>query len=181
MEFLKETAVGGITGGIASAGFYGAGKGIEALKNSVRNVYVDYVLSLKTESGDTRKRVALDNAMKVAGPSSNKEFKVFGHGDSEGIMFNDAKLDAESVAYLIKNSPEYIGGNQKVILYSCETGKEPNGFAQKLSNILGVVVEAPNAEIRPKKTGGFLVGYVYKEGGQYHVDRGRMNTFKPQN
>lgn len=96
-------------------------------------------------------------------------------------MFNDAKLDAESVAYLIQNSPEYIGGNQKVILYSCETGKEPNGFAQKLSNILGVVVEAPNAEIRPKKTGGFLVGYVYKEGGQYHVDRGRMNTFKPQN
>ncbi len=36
-EFLKETAVGGITGGIASAGFYGAGKGIEKLKDCIQN------------------------------------------------------------------------------------------------------------------------------------------------
>ncbi len=33
---LKETAVGGITGGVASAGFYGAGKGIERLKDGFR-------------------------------------------------------------------------------------------------------------------------------------------------
>ncbi len=31
-EFLRETAAGGITGGVASAGVYGAGKGIERLK-----------------------------------------------------------------------------------------------------------------------------------------------------
>ncbi len=35
-EFLRETAAGGITGGVASAGFYGAGKGIERLKDSFR-------------------------------------------------------------------------------------------------------------------------------------------------
>ena len=35
-EFLRETAVGGITGGVASAGFYGAGKGIGRLKDSFR-------------------------------------------------------------------------------------------------------------------------------------------------
>ena len=38
-EFLKETAVGGITGGVASAGFYGAGKGIERLKDSFQLGY----------------------------------------------------------------------------------------------------------------------------------------------
>ncbi len=36
-EFLRETAIGGITGGVASAGFYGAGKGIERLKDSFRS------------------------------------------------------------------------------------------------------------------------------------------------
>ena len=35
-EFLRETVAGGITGGVASAGFYGAGKGIERLKDSFR-------------------------------------------------------------------------------------------------------------------------------------------------
>ena len=34
-EFLRETAAGGITGGVASAGFYGAGKGIKALRNNL--------------------------------------------------------------------------------------------------------------------------------------------------
>ena len=37
MEFLKETAAGGITGGVVSAGFYGAGYGIETLKDGVRD------------------------------------------------------------------------------------------------------------------------------------------------
>ncbi len=37
MEFLKETAGGGITGGVASAGFYGAGYGIETLADGFQS------------------------------------------------------------------------------------------------------------------------------------------------
>ena len=33
--FVRETLIGGVTGGLGSAAFYGAGKGIEALKNSI--------------------------------------------------------------------------------------------------------------------------------------------------
>ncbi len=179
MEFLKETAVGGITGGVASAGFYGAGKGIEALKSSVSNVDIDSALSLKFESGDAKQRAALDEAMRIAGPSSDKEFKVFGHGNSNEIMFGEEPLNAEKVAYVIKNSPGYVGGKQKVILYACNTGKEPNGLAGQLANILGVIVEAPNTEIRPSKTGGFLIGDIIYKGGVYYLNRGKMKIFRP--
>jgi hypothetical protein len=33
--------------------------------------------------------------------------------------------------------------NQKIYLYSCLTGSTPNGFAQELSDLLQVDVEAP--------------------------------------
>ena len=39
----------------------------------------------------------------------------------------------------------------------CETGKLPNGFAQQLADNLGVLVEAPNRELYPTKTGGLEV------------------------
>ena len=35
-DFLREVAIGGITGGLSSAAFYGAGKGIERLKEGLR-------------------------------------------------------------------------------------------------------------------------------------------------
>ena len=180
--FLGETLLGGLTGGFTSAAFYGAGKGIEALKTSasVRNVDVDQALSLKFESGDAKKRKALEEAMRISGPSNDKVFKVFAHGDPDGMMFRNVKLDAEKVAYIIQNSPKYVGGKQVVILYSCETGKNPNGFAKELADILGVTVFAPNAEIRPVKTGGFLIGNIYKEGGGYNIDRGRFIPFIPE-
>lgn len=34
-DFIRETLIGGVTGGLASSAFYGAGKGIETLKNSI--------------------------------------------------------------------------------------------------------------------------------------------------
>jgi hypothetical protein len=35
-DFLREVAIGGVTGGLSSAAFYGAGKGIERLKDGLR-------------------------------------------------------------------------------------------------------------------------------------------------
>ena len=69
-------------------------------------------------------------------------------------------MTAKELAKLIQDSPEFIGGKQKVVLYSCETGKMPDGIAQQLADLLGVVVEAPNAHLFPQKTGGFFVGYL---------------------
>ena len=131
-------------------------------------------------SGNEKKRAVIDAAMKIAGPSTDKEFKVFGHGNPKIIMSDNGPLDAEKLAADILNSPEYIGGKQKVILYACRTGKEPDGLAQQLSNILGVVVDAPNTEIWIKKSGGFLIGDITRVGNRYHIDKGKMIGFNPE-
>ena len=43
-------------------------------------------------------------------------------------------LNAGQAAHLVRNSPQYVGGNQKVILYACDTGKASNGFAKQLAD-----------------------------------------------
>ena len=37
-DFIKETVTGAVTGGLAGATFYGAGKAVEALKESIKGV-----------------------------------------------------------------------------------------------------------------------------------------------
>ncbi len=37
-NFVKDVAIGAVTGGIASATFYGAGKAVDALKNGIKNL-----------------------------------------------------------------------------------------------------------------------------------------------
>ncbi len=156
-DFLKETAKGGLTGGFTSAAFYGAGKGIERIKESIRSNERDAlqsVLSLSLGEADDN---AINLAIKNAGPSTSEEFRVFGHGSPNTIQYNGRELDARQVAELIRNSPQYIGGNQKVILYSCDTGRASNGFARQLADILDVLVEAPNRKLRPLEQGGFEI------------------------
>ena len=46
-DFLREVAIGGVTGGLSSAAFYGAGKGIERLKDGLRPKRSKYVESLR--------------------------------------------------------------------------------------------------------------------------------------
>ena len=178
--FLGETLLGGLTGGFTSAAFYGAGKGIEALKTGFRKIEDDGALSIKFLSGDDEKRAAVEEAMRLAGPSTDKEFKVVGHGSARAIMEDGKSLSPMQVAQRIQNSPEYIGGEQKVILYSCNTGQDPNGFAQQLADILGVVVEAPNKNIQPAPDGRFVVGNIIKRFGHKKIDLGEMISFEPR-
>lgn len=95
-------------------------------------------------------------------------------------MFGDRALDARQVAHIIRHSPAYKGGKQKVILYSCNTGKDPDGIARQLADILGCIVKAPNTEVHPLKSGGFLVADVYEEDGLLKKEIGKMLTFKPK-
>ena len=54
-------------------------------------------------------------------------------------------LNANQVAGVIKQSN--WNGKDPVWLKSCNTGKDPNGFAQQLANALGVTVYAPNSQV----------------------------------
>ena len=131
-----------------------------------KNNIINKPLSLKIGDDDT-----INIAMEIAGPSTNEVFNVFGHGDANGIKFNDKILDANQVAYLIQNSPQYIGGKQKVVLYACETGSTSNGLAKQLAKKLGVNVVAPDALLFPTKTGGFeIADDMYRRGNWVEFD-----------
>ena len=151
-DFLREVAIGGITGGLSSAAFYGAGKGIERLIDGLRPSRGSKPLSLKIGDDDV-----INKAMEIAGKSNDEVFNVVGHGSPEGIEFRGKLLNAKEVAELIRNSPQYVGGKQIVKLYSCETGKGRNGFAQQLAKELGVEVKAPNKLIYPTASNDFVI------------------------
>ncbi len=173
LGLLKEAAIGGVMGGLAGTAFYGAGKAVQVLKDSVRDVReaIRNGRPLSLVLGDN---AAIQNAVRNAGPSTHEEFRVFGHGNENGIQLNKKILNADEVACLIRGSEEYVGGSQQVILYACETGKNSDGFAQQLANNLGVNVKAPNKLLYPTKTGGFIVA-----GNDYH--KGKWITFTPKN
>ena len=155
--FVKAVALGGVMEGLGSAAFYGVGKGLESLWRSVKG-YRPLTLKLGYDG-------TIEYAMECVGPSTEETFNVFGHGNKDYIKFEEKLLNADQVAYLIKKSPRYIGGNQIVTLYSCETGKEANGFAQQLANNLGTVVKAPNKLLYTTKSGDFVItDEVYKTG-----------------
>ncbi len=146
---------------------------MQVLKDSVRDVReaIRNGRPLSLVLGDN---AAIQNAVRNAGPSTHEEFRVFGHGNENGIQLNKKILNADEVACLIRGSEEYVGGSQQVILYACETGKNSDGFAQQLANNLGVNVKAPNKLLYPTKTGGFIVA-----GNDYH--KGKWITFTPKN
>ncbi len=70
-------------------------------------------------------------------------------------------LNANQMAGAIKQSN--WNGKDPVWLKSCNTGKDPNGFAQQLANELGVTVYAPNSQVW-FNTGG-VVGPMPRVGG----------------
>ena len=83
------------------------------------------------------------------------------------------KMDASQVANAVKQSN--WNGKDPVWLKSCNTGQNPDGFAQKLANALGVTVYAPNSQvwfntssvIGPMPRIGGTGGPDYSNPGQY--------------
>ena len=171
-SFIRDVVAGAVMGGLASVAFYGAGKSVAALINSMRGVSEKNVLMLQL--GDNHS--SIEKTVKILGSSTNKEFRVVGHGNERGIEFRGRTLGAKEVAYLISKSPQYVGGRQRVKLYACNTGKNSDGFAQQLANILGVEVEAPNMLVYPTKEGDFRVGVL--QGIEF--TKGEWITFRPK-
>ena len=122
---------------------------------------------------------SINAAVKIAGPSTSEEFRVFGHGNPKGIQYKEQVLNADKVAHLIRNSPQYVGGNQKVILYACDTGKNKNGFAQQLADNLWVMVEAPNRKLFPTIKGEFIIADKISWSKNTYI-RGSWVQYKPK-
>ena len=104
-DFLREVAIGGVTGGLSSAAFYGAGKGIERLKDGLRpKSYMtghDGELALaKMYKGDSQIEFNTSRGRRVVDQLSKgiaHESKVGYQSLSQGIRKQVLK-DAELVA-----------------------------------------------------------------------------------
>ena len=97
-EFLKETAVGGITGGVASAGFYGTGKGIAKLKDGFRagknqvainNKSADFYV---TPNGDAMPSTGYRYSARRVSVIQNAR-KGYMEARNDGMYFSFDKLD----------------------------------------------------------------------------------------
>ena len=78
------------------------------------------------------------------------------HGSPVNVEIGSATVNHRVLARLIEQNSEFTG--QPIRLLSCETGCLPRGFAQNLSNKLGVPVSAPNDIIWAYPDGQLTIG-----------------------
>ena len=145
VDFLKDVAAGAVLGGLSGAVYYGGGKAVEALKDSIPRPVYEGSLSLVLGTDEE-----VLEAAKVAPPTTDKLFMVVAHGSPDKIKVGPGMYEGpKEVAQRIMNSKKFVGGNQIVFLAACKTGAKPNGFAKQLANILNVVVVAPDKFVYP--------------------------------
>ena len=103
-------------------------------------------------AGDWRMRAAAGDVPPYPG-----EYVVDMHGDPSSVACGAHQLDARGLAEVIRASA--WDGRTPIRLFSCSTGREPEGIAQQVADCLGAVVTAPD---RPVSTGplGVQVGEV---------------------
>jgi len=110
------------------------------------------------------------NASKLLKRADDGWFNVLCHGTPKQVEINGRVFKPEAFAKYLKELGYESG--KKVRLISCNTGAKPNGFAQKLANILKVEVEAPTDVVKVDELGEFVVG---------KKEDGIMKIFEPQN
>jgi|GEM_PF-1002619 uncharacterized Zn-binding protein involved in type VI secretion len=97
---------------------------------------------------------------------------VVAHGNAISIVGPDGQLlSATDAANMIAADPQYVG--QNIRLLSCSTGSSPLGFAQQLSNDLGVTVIAPTDTLWAYPDGSLTIGPTP------NVNSGSFATFNP--
>ena len=67
----------------------------------------------------------------------------------------DTKYSAFEFAEMLRNDPEYHGGN--IRLLSCSAGAGENSIAQQIADILGVDVLAPTEDLYVNSKGELFV------------------------
>jgi hypothetical protein len=156
-----------------------SGKAIDTLQKWIDDVILEikkalglvdevaWMSSFFLRFGDDWKTIY--NASKLAKRADDGWFNVLCHGSTKQVQVNGRVYKPDAFAsYLKENGYE---NGKKVRLVSCNTGAKPDGFAQKLANILKVEVEAPTDVIKVNDIGEFIVG-------ERHA--GVMKVFKPQ-
>ena len=74
-------------------------------------------------------------------------FTVTLHGSPQQVHVGKANLSARDMANLIRHTPEWKDDPRPIRLIACNTGEHDEGFAQQLSDLLGVEVKAPNTVV----------------------------------
>ena len=107
-------------------------------------------------SGD---RAFFENAAKRLDVDPNGFLDILAHGSQNTIQINvngkDYEISWRSLAQMIRRNPQYLG--KGIRLLSCNTGNNPEGFAQNLANKLGVTVLAPNNIIWAYPNGNMII------------------------
>lgn len=106
-------------------------------------------------------------------PKKSGVYDVAIHGAPKTVSFYGERIDADTLAKIIRTRKDY-DGESAIRLLSCNTGKGESCFAQRLANRLGVPVEAPNDIIWARSDGTYTVGPTrYK-------NTGKMIKFYPE-
>jgi RHS repeat-associated protein len=118
---------------------------------------------------------------------SKGAYTVVAHGSPHSIDAVIAgrkfkNMDHRVLANLIQRSPDYAG--EDIRLISCNTGRLPDGFAQNLSNKLGVGVVAPDDFLWGLPDGRYFVSpgkWVNSRFLPVWPAQGHMQSFRPGN
>jgi RHS repeat-associated protein len=91
-------------------------------------------------------------------PDDKKTYTVGGHGNESSILDGNRNrtMTPKELADKIRKDPEFKNAD-KVVLYSCSTGKGSNSFAEQLAKELGKPVTAPNDILWMRPDGSYLV------------------------
>ena len=122
-DFLREVAIGGITGGLSSAAFYGAGKGIERLKEGLRPSKGSAVTPTQEQMHDaiiewskmeeslanSKRQLDKFNTASVAYDASTGNYY---YGMNRGVQLSGEKLNSSLASWLPEKSlNQYRLGN----------------------------------------------------------------------
>ena len=95
-DFLREVAIGGITGGLSSAAFYGAGKGIERLIDGLRPSKGSGKYDLYRKDSNTGRYKDLEELMQLKNVKN---------------VANKAGVGLDGIKVKIDRNPELLGRN----------------------------------------------------------------------
>lgn len=153
-------------------------KGYSGLFNGTQGLPVPGSIDLMRKGDDF-----IINMRKSHDIDTNGRLDIIAHGGPHTVKYQingmDMKLNHRDLAALIKARGGYKG---KIIrLLSCETGADPNGFAQNLANKLNMVVEAPNKLLWAEPSGIYYVASRDKIRPKYPnmSDKGEFVMFYP--
>lgn len=112
----------------------------------------------------------------------NGTLDIVAHGNQAQIRVGNNLVDAKQAASLIQQSGQFTG--QDIRLLSCSTGASPTGFAQQLSDELGVTIAAPNDLLWAYGDGSTTIGPGQWIGGRLvpiYPHNGVFVSFSPTN